>query len=184
VIAGRKETTARAVRGGWAYNRNLTPRLFWNLFNDYEYDQFQSLDLRIVVGSGLGYTLWKGEGSILDLVGGLAWNRESFDPARPQEPFVRKSLEAYWGDNLTWKINDRATLTQSYRMFNNLVSAGSSPAEEGGFRQNFDLNLATRLTRWLTWNGAVSDRYLNRPVAGRKKNDLIYSTGFGFTFSR
>jgi hypothetical protein len=67
-------------------------------------------------------------------------------------------------------------------MFHSLKDAGST--EEAGFRQNFDLTLTTRLTTWLTWNAGLSDRYLQHPVQGRKKNDLLYSTGFGFSISR
>jgi hypothetical protein len=182
LVNGRTETTAQAVRGGWSYNRNLRPRLFWNLFNDYEYDRFQNLDLRVVVGSGLGVNVWKGESSRFDLVAGPAWNRESFDPVRPLQPFVRNAFEGLWGDNLLLKLNERSTLTQSYRMFNNIKDIGSR--EEGGFRQNFDLNLTTRLTGWLTWNVTISDRFLQHPVEGRKKNDLVYATGLGFVISR
>lgn len=31
-----------------------SPRLIWDLLSDYEYDRFQNLDLRVVLGSGLG----------------------------------------------------------------------------------------------------------------------------------
>lgn len=177
LVGGVTATTAQAVRGGWSYNRSLHPRIFWNSFNDYEYDRFQNLDLRIVLGSGIGVGVWKGERGRLDVIGGGAWNRESFDPIRPLQPFTRNAAEAYWGDDWSLKLSDRASLTQSYRMFNNVKDAGA-------YRQNFDLALSTRLTRWLTWNAAVSDRFLNRPVPGRKKNDVIYSTGLGFAFSR
>jgi hypothetical protein len=177
VINNVSAQTAQAVRGGWGYSRNITPRLFWNFFNDYEYDRFQNLDLRIVAGTGLGYSVWKSARGRLDLVGGAAWNRESFDPIRPRQPFTRNSAEAYWGDDLAFKLNDRASLTQSYRMFNNLTNTGE-------YRQNFDFGLNTRLTSWLTWNASFSDRFLSNPVAGRKRNDLIYSTGLGFTLSR
>lgn len=169
--------TARAVRGGWGYSRNLKPKLFWDFFNDWEYDKFQSLDLRTVIGSGLGYSVWKGERGRLDLLGGIAWNREKFDPIRPAQPFVRNSAEAYWGDDLTYKMNSRVSMYQNYRMFNNLTNTGA-------YRQNFDLGLNAALTKWLTWNAAFSDRYLSNPVAGRKKNDVLYTTGFGFTFAR
>ena len=47
--------TAEAVRGGWAYSHNITKKIFGNVFNDYEYDKFQSLDLRVVAGGGAGY---------------------------------------------------------------------------------------------------------------------------------
>ena len=42
-INGVGAQTAKAIRGGWAYNRNLTKKVFLNAFNDYEYDKFQSL---------------------------------------------------------------------------------------------------------------------------------------------
>jgi putative salt-induced outer membrane protein YdiY len=177
VTSDASSVTAQAVRGGWAYSRNLKPRLFWNVFNDYEYDRFQNLDLRTVLGSGLGYQLWKSERGRLDLVGGAAWNREKFDPVRPLLPFVRNSAEAYWGDDFVYSLSSRVNLTQSYRMFNNLSNTGE-------FRQNFDAGLTAKLTSWLTWNAALSSRYLSNPVPGRKNNDFLYTTGLGFVISK
>jgi hypothetical protein len=48
---------------------------------------------------------------------------------------------------------------------------------------NFDIGANTRLFRWLTWNLAVSDRFLSNPVPGRQKNDLLYTTGVGISFA-
>jgi hypothetical protein len=169
--------TAQAVRGGWGYNRNLNKKLFVNTFNDWEYDRFQNLDLRIVLGGGLGYAAWRGERGRLDLVGGAAWNRESFDPPRPSLAFVRNSAEAYWGDDFTYKLNTRTNLFQNFRIFNNLTNTGT-------YRVNFDAGATTRLLKWLTWNIAISDRYLSNPVPGRKNNDFLYTTGFGVSFAR
>ncbi len=178
LINGVSADTAQAVRGGWSYSRNLKSRLFWNAFNDYEFDKFQNLDLRVVIGSGLGYNAWKGERGRLDLTGGLAWNHERFDPpVRPRLPFTRNSAEAYWGDDFTYKLSSRLNFAQSYRMFNNLYNRGA-------YRQNFDTGLSAKLTGWLTWNASLSDRFLSNPVRGRKKNDLLYTTGLGFTFAR
>ncbi|MCW5962575.1 MAG: DUF481 domain-containing protein [Bryobacterales bacterium] len=170
------EQTAEAIRGGWAYNRNIAKSFFFNSFNDYEYDKFQSLDLRVVLGGGLGYHLWRGERGRLDLQGGSAWNREKFDPA-PDPVFVRNSAEAYWGNDFQYKLNSRTTITQGFRMFNNLSNGGE-------YRMNFDAGATTTLTKWLNWTVAVSDRYLSNPVPGRMANDVLYTTGLGFTFSR
>jgi hypothetical protein len=41
-----------------------------------------------------------------------------------------------------------------------------------------------QLTKWLNWNLSFIDRYLSNPVSGRKNNDLLYTTGIGFTFAR
>lgn len=175
-VDGVSELTARAVRGGWGFNRNVTKKLFLSTFNDYEYDQFQSLDLRVVLGGGLGYELWKADRGRFSLVGGAAWNHEKFSPV-DAAGFTRNSAEAYWGNDFNYKLNSRTTLTQGFRMFNNLTNGGE-------YRVNFDIGAATQLTKWLNWNVSVSDRYLSNPVVGRKNNDLLYSTGLGFTFAR
>lgn len=176
-VDGVNAQTAKAIRGGWAYNRDVTKRVFANGFNDYEYDKFQALDLRVVLGGGLGYHVWMGENGRLDLLGGAAWNREKFGPEAPAVPFTRNSAEAYWGDDFAYKLGSRTALTQSFRMFNNLSNSGE-------YRMNFDIGATTALMRWLNWNISLSDRYLSNPVPGRKKNDFLYSTGFGFTFAR
>jgi putative salt-induced outer membrane protein YdiY len=176
-LNGVSARTAQAIRGGWAYNRNLTKRFLFNGFNDYEYDRFQALDLRVVLGAGLGYHLWLGENGRFDVVGGGAWNREKFGPAAPAVPFTRNSAEAYWGNDFNYKLNTRTTLVQSFRMFNNLSNSGE-------YRMNFDVGATTALMKWLNWNISLSDRYLSNPVPGRKSNDFLYSTGFGFSFAR
>jgi hypothetical protein len=175
-VDGVEEQTARAIRGGWAYSRDVTKKLFANAFNDYEYDKFQSLDLRIVLGGGLGYHVWTREFSRFDLVGGAAWNRETFSPGIAPD-FTRNSAEAYWGNDLNHRLNTRMNLVQSFRMFNNLSNTGE-------YRVNFDIGSVAELTRWLTWNITLSDRYLSNPVPGRKNNDFLYTTGLGFKFSR
>ena len=175
-IDGVSERTANAIRGGWAHNRNLGSKMFINGFNDYEFDEFQSLDLRIVLGGGVGYHLWDGKKGKMDVVGGAAWNRETFDPD-PDPTFTRNSAEAYWGNNLSYELNGRTTLTQAFRMFNNL-------SDSGRYRMNFDLGAATAITEWLNWNVSLSDRFLSNPLPGRQSNDLLYSTGLGFSFGR
>lgn len=169
--------TAQAIRGGLAYNRNLSPRIFSNTFNDYEYDRFQNLDLRFVLGTGLGFMAWRSDKGRLDLIGGGAYNRERFDPARPALAFTRTGLDAYYGNDFNYKLNSRTAFYQNFRMFNNLKNTER-------WRMNFDAGATTQLTKWLTWNIAISDRFLNSPVAGRKKNDFLYTTGFGISFAK
>jgi putative salt-induced outer membrane protein len=176
-IGGVSARTAQAVRGGWGYNRNVTKRVFLNGFNDYEYDKFQSLDLRTVLGGGAGYSVRKGEFGQLSAVAGIAWNREAFGASSAAAAFTRRSAQGYWGDDFSYKLSARTSLTQAFRMFNNLTDSGN-------YRTNFDFGATTQLVRWLSWNIDLSDRYLSNPAPGRKKNDLVYSTGFGFSFVR
>jgi hypothetical protein len=77
-INGVTGTIANAVRGGWLYNRDFNGRAFLNTFNDYEHDTFQKLDLRFVLGGGLGMNLKKTEKANLTFTAGGAYSRETF----------------------------------------------------------------------------------------------------------
>ncbi len=173
LVNGTTATTAQAARGGIAYNRNLNPRLFGNIFNDYEYDKFQDLDLRVVAGGGLGYHVVKGTRSALDALAGVDYDHSHFST-----PLTRNAAEIYWGDDYALKLTGASSLTQSFRMFDKITG------DPGAYRINFDLALVTKLKKWLTWNAALSDRYLSDPVPGRKTNDWIYSTGVGVAFGK
>jgi putative salt-induced outer membrane protein YdiY len=172
LVNGTNADSAQAIRGGIGYDHNLTPRLFIDVFNDWEYDKFQSLDLRFVMGGGLGFHAIKTDRSQLDLLGGIDFNHSSFST-----PLTRNSIEVYWGDGYDLKVNSSTSLLQSFRMFNDLTNTGS-------YRVNFDVGASTRVSRWLSWNVALSDRYLNHPAPGRKTNDFLYTTGLGITFAK
>jgi hypothetical protein len=169
---GESEDTAEAVRGGVSYGHNVNSRLFFSAFNDYEYDRFQDLDLRFVIGGGAGFHVWKRERSTMDLLAGGAYNRSSFST-----PLIRESAELYWGDEYSLKLSSATSLTQSFRMFNDLTNTGM-------YRINFDLGLNTKIFKWLSWNVSLSDRYLSDPVPGRQTNDFLYTTGLGIAFGK
>ncbi len=172
LINNKSAGTAEAIRGGLGYARNLKPRLFANVFNDYEYDKFQNLDLRTVFGGGLGFKAIASERMTLDLLGGAAFNYSRFST-----PLIRKTGEIYWGDDFTFKLNSATSLFQSYRMFNDMKAPGT-------YRINFDFGASTKLSKYLVWNVSISDRYLTNPAPGRKTNDLLYTTGLGISFAR
>jgi small nuclear ribonucleoprotein (snRNP)-like protein len=172
LINGQNAGTAQAVRGGIGYDRNVSRSLFVNVFNDYEYDKFQNLDLRFVIGGGFGLHAVKNKRSVLNVLAGADYNHSSFST-----PLTRNSAEAFWGDEYILKLTGASSLTQSFRMFNDL-------SDTGAYRVNFDIGVATKLRKWLSWNLALSDRYLSNPVPGRKPTDWLYTTGLGITFAR
>jgi hypothetical protein len=176
-INGVDSSTAKAVRGGWAYDRNLAKKIFANAFNDYEYDKFQSLDLRVVIGGGVGYHIWSHDASHLSAVGGIDWNRAAFGASGSSAAFTRNSAEAFWGDDFNYKLSARTSFVETFRMFNDL-------SDTGEYRVNADVGATTQLTKWLNWNVSLSDRYLSNPALGHKKNDFLYSTGLGFSWAR
>jgi hypothetical protein len=172
LVSGKNSNTAQAVRGGLEYDHNLTPRLFLNTFNDYEYDKFQNLNLRFAVGAGLGFHAVKTDRNRLDVVGGIDFDHASFST-----PLIQDSSEAFFGDDYTYKLSAATSFYQTFRMFENLSDTGT-------YRINSGAGAATKISKWLTWNLSLSDRYLNHPAPGRKTNDFLYTTGLGVTFGK
>jgi hypothetical protein len=176
-VAGVDSETADAIRAGWAYNHNLKPKLFAGVFNDFEYDKFQNLNLRFVIGGNFGYHVVKTKRSQLDALGGFDYNRASYFSVPGSPASTQSFAEFMFGDDYTFKLNGNTSIVQSARFFDSMSNSSA-------YRVNFDIGAATKISKWLTWNLSLSDRYNNRPAAGRKDNDFLYSTGLGITFAR
>ncbi|MGO9262466.1 MAG: DUF481 domain-containing protein [Bryobacteraceae bacterium] len=164
--------TANALRGGWTYSRDVTPRFFVTTLNTYEHDQFQSLRLRFVAGGGFGVNAVKNAKATLSFTGGGDYERENFTNI-----LQRNSGEANFGDDFVYKVSAATSLTQDFRIYPNLTDTGQ-------YRMNFDLSAATALKKWLAWHVTFSDRYISDPVLGRLRNDVLLSTGLRLSFAR
>lgn len=178
-LSGVSNTTAHAIRGGVRGDLNLTDKLFVFGFTDFEYDAFQHLDLRNVVGGGLGYHVIKTANTTFDLFGGGSFDQEYFSPNPPSQPtsVTRKSGEIVMGEELDTKLSNRTTLSERFAMYPNVSNTGS-------YRFQFDTTAAMKLKGWLSWQVTYSDRYLSDPLPGLKKNDLLFSTGIRLTFGK
>jgi len=121
-----------------------------NVFNDYEYDKFQALNLRFVLAAASDTGLL-GRAQFAEAAGRRRLQSCSFST-----PLTRNTAEAYWGDEYNLKLTGATSLS---RPFACLTPSGGSP-----YRVNADLSLATKVKKWLTWNLAVSDHYLSDPA--------------------
>lgn len=169
---GLNEETANAIRGGGRYDLNLTSRSFLFGFSDLEFDEFQRLDLRMVIGGGAGWHAIKNDRTVFDVFGGGSYNKEYFSTG-----LRRSSGEALIGEELSHKLSARSLLKQRLVFFPNL-------SETGEYRLNFDTSLVTNLNRWLSWQATLSNRYLSNPVPGAKSNDVLLTTGIRLTLAK
>jgi len=169
---GTRQTTANSKRGGVSYNLNLNKRLFVFGLVDIESDQFQSLDLRFAPAGGAGYHAIATEPTQLDFRLGVAANREFFSTG-----LDRSSAEILLGQEFAHKFSPRTSVHEKLVFFPNM-------SDSGNYRVNFDTTAITALRRWLSWQVTVSDRFLSNPVVGRKKNDMVFSTGVRLTFAK
>src|SRR5258708_32693290 len=82
-------TTANAIHGGVRDEFNLNPRVYAFAFTDFDEDALQHLDLRNVIGGGLGYRIINTEKTQFDVFGGASFNQEyfaSYTIANPAPP--------------------------------------------------------------------------------------------------
>jgi len=170
--SGQSVLTANAVRGGIKYDGNFTPKWYSFASQDFEFDQFQGLDLRLVPSGGLGIHGINRKESKWDFFAGASVNRESFDTG-----LERISAEILAGNELRHRISPIFTLQEKLVFYNNVSAAGN-------FRLNADISLGAALLRWMSWQVTTSNRYLSNPLPGRQTNDILVTTGVRITFAR
>jgi Putative salt-induced outer membrane protein len=163
---GVSRTIANTIRFGVRYDRNFNKRWFGYGFTDLERNGLQDLNLRWVLGGGVGYHAIRNERTRLDFLGGLAMNREYFKGFDND----RTSLEAQIGQTLSHQITSRMSIKEQLFFFPNL-------SDTGEYRVNFDTSLVTDVTKRIAWQLTLSDRYLSNPPPGLKQNDLLLTTG-------
>lgn len=171
-VGGESQTTAKAVRGGARYDIFLSDRFSVFGITDLEYDAFQQLDLRLVLGGGVGYYLIKNGVTQFQVFGGGNLNKEYFfvDPDRT-------TGELMVGQNYATKLAERFGFTESFVVFPNL-------SETGEYRFVFSASAVTTLNKWLDWHLTLADRYNSYPAAGAECNDVLLTTGVRFNFKR
>ncbi len=162
-------TTANAVLGGIRYDRDFTARWFGFVGADFATDALQSLNLRTVLGGGLGFHAIKAEATTLDLLAGANYTRENYSA------FTRNFPAATLGEELAHKLSGSTALTQRLAFFPDLKNTGE-------YRARFDFGTVTKISKWLGWQNAFGDIYVTNPPVGKKKNDIIFTTGLNLSF--
>ena len=167
---GESMATANAIRGGSRYELNVTDKMFAFGFVDLEFDKFQDLDLRNVLGGGFGHHVKDTERMKFDLFGGATYNQEFFD-----NDLTRRSAEIVVGEEFNFQLNDRTSFNERVALYPNMT-------ETGEYRLQFDSSLVTDVFKWMAWNITVSDRFLSNPAPGRQRNDVLLTTGVRVIF--
>ena len=172
-------TTAHAILGGVRGDLNVSDRTFVFGFTDFQYDEFQHLDLRNTLGGGLGYHVIKTDNTTFDVFGGGDFEQEYFSPNPPDvlTSVTRKTGEIVAGEELDMKVNTRTTFSEKASFFPNV-------SDTGQYRFQFDATAATKLKSWLSWQMTFGERYISNPLTGLKGNDLLLSTGLRLTFGK
>ncbi len=162
-------TTANAEQGGIRYDHDITPRLFGFVGADFQADSLQTLDLRSVLGGGLGFHVIKREATTLDLLAGANYTHEKY------AAFSRNFAAGTLGDEFVHKLHASTVLTQSFYFYPDFSNTGE-------YRTTFNFGTLTKLSKWLGWQNSFGDIYVSNPPIGRKKNDILFTTGLNISF--
>jgi putative salt-induced outer membrane protein len=164
------QTIANTLRYGGRYERNVNTNFFSFGFTDLESDAVQALDLRWVLGGGLGWRLYRTPRMQMEVFAGGSLNQEYFQG----EP-VRRTGEVLIGEEVSYQLSRRTTFKERLSFFPNVNEAGE-------YRITFDSTAVHKLSNWLSWQATLSNRFLSNPPPGREKNDLLFTTGVRLTF--
>jgi putative salt-induced outer membrane protein YdiY len=163
-------TTANAEQGGIRYDRDITPRLFGFVNADFQADSLQTLDLRSVFGGGLGFHAIKREATTLDLLAGANYTHEKYTTV--SNNFAAATL----GEEFLHKVHASTIITQSLYFFPNLSNTGD-------YRGTFNFGTVTKISKWIGWQNSFGDIYVSNPPLGKKKNDIVFTTGLNLSFT-
>ena len=166
--AAKPRTTANENKGGLRFDRDFTSRFFVFANADFMSDALQDLNLRSVLGGGIGYHVIKRDRTTLDLFGGPNFTREKY------VEFERNLLAAQASEEFMHKVGKSTTVTQTLSFFPEVTEQGGSGIN---YRANFTFGTVTRLNKWLGWQNNFSDAYVTNPPAGKKQNELVFTSG-------
>jgi len=166
-------TSANSFQGLIRYDRNINKRLFAYAVFAGGYDELQDLNYRLMPGGGLGFHAIATPKTTLDLLFGLGYTRESFSGGATY--LVNNLITATLGDEFTHKLGARTSIMQNLYYLPSLN-------ETSNYRVTGNFGITTKLNGWMTANMLFNDRYFSQPVLGNKNNDILFTTGLGFTF--
>ena len=169
--SGSMVTTQNAVWGGLRYDRDLNDRVFAFGSYDFERDRPKGLNLRSVVGGGVGHHTIKNDKTELEVLIGGAWNRSWQAGPNTDTP------EAFFGNTLKHKFHERLKVQQTFTVSQNIT-------DRNEFRYIFDATLSADVTKRIGWFITVGDRFNNDPVGNAKRNDLLLTTGMRWNFGK
>jgi hypothetical protein len=201
-------TTADTDGGGIRYDHDFSPRAFAFVSGDFFSNSLQDLDLRSILGGGIGFHAIKNAATTLDLLAGLNYTHESFsdvsNPNAPPPPAPQtyspsdSSAALTLGDTFTHKLGKSTLVTQSFLFYPGLTKTSivvieptlpNSSEEVRQYRGAFNLGTVTKINKWLGWQNSFGDVFVTHPptvAAGTpriERNDVQLSTGINISFT-
>jgi putative salt-induced outer membrane protein YdiY len=156
------------------YGRLLTEKwLAVGLFSLLRSNQ-QDLTLRSTYGGAFGWKVIQTDRTSLTVLGGAAFNHESYIPHPGTEP-IHNNAESLFGVTFSTFRFKTLNLRSHTLVFPSL-------SDPGRLRLSSQSGIRIELIRNFNWNFDLYENYDTRPPISAPKNDLGITTSIGWTF--
>lgn len=170
-------TSANATGGGIRYDHNLNPRTFAFGTGDFYSDALQELELRSIIGGGVGWHASKTPKQTFDVLGGIVWTHEDYSATAAATSTVNSFPALDLGEQYTRKIGAGSLFTEQAYIYPDLSSLSQ-------YQFTLTSSFSTKLGKMFNWVTTLSDNYTSFPPSGTLDNDVILTTGLGVTLTR
>jgi putative salt-induced outer membrane protein YdiY len=183
-------TTADSTNAGLRYDHNVNPKLFTFGTADFNVNGLQYLNLRTILGGGFGWHAIAKPTRTMDVLGGIVWTHESYSSfttaitnpnGTPGTMVTKAETNSFaaldFGEQYTQKFGKASLFTEQAYIFPDLQDTSQ-------FRFTLNSAFSTKINNFLSWQTAFSDVYVTNPPSGTKDNDVVLTTGLGFTFTK
>ena len=195
------QTTANSNAGALRYDRDFAARAFGFGSADFFNNALQNLDLRYILGGGIGFHAIKTPNTTLDFLAGINYTHESFSDlmqTNPTPPPVTifynhsdSTAALTVGDNFTHKLGKNSVFAQTFLLYpsfsqTNIAFPDATPDDVRILRGAFNLGFVTKLHKWLGWQVTLADVFDDHPLASNppiERNDITLATGLNFSFT-
>ncbi|QPJ63607.1 MAG: DUF481 domain-containing protein [Candidatus Nitronauta litoralis] len=164
------KVTARNTYGSFKFEHSFNSKWFWLLSSELLNDKFKDLNLRAIIGPGVGYTIWDDDVKVLKLEGGLSYFSEDLKVGMDDQWFT-----ARFAGRFTYKLFE-------WLKFVNKVLVYPSVEDLNDFTLRNEANIIANMGDG--WGIKVSNilEHNSMPPLGVVKDDTtwIYSVQYEF----
>lgn len=141
------------------------------------FDEIRRYDLRFEDGVGVGYKLVGRPRLLINTEVGGQFQHLSYLNSPRLLPFLEDHdvFSVRFGENITWKITDKFSITHRLQITPNVE-------DPGDFRARFELSMSYPLLKRVSISLNVFDEYESRPAGLVENNQLQIQSTLGVTF--
>jgi len=162
--------SSRSIYGALKYDYFFTKKLYGYLGVELLNDKFKDLNLRTVVGPGLGYQIWDQPSKALAVEAGLSYFSEDYKIGKDKS-WITARLAA----NYRHKITDTIMFTNNLILYPSLENISDfSLRNEAAIATSLGSGWSLKLANILEFN--------NAPANGTKNTDSNFMIGLQYAF--